>query len=300
MKIIITGAAGMLAYDVCKFLVSRNHTVIKTDINQREHDIEYLDVCKFDSVSECINKHTPDFIFHFAAETNVDLCEQRPEHAYRTNAMGTENVVLAASRHNIPLLYISTGLVFRGDNPDPYTEFDNPDPINVYAKSKYEGEKIVKDTLSRYFILRAGWMIGGLELDKKFVFKILGQLKDKKKEIFAVNDKFGSPTFTFDFAKNILPVISTERYGLYHMANVGVASRYDIAREMVHILMLEKDVKITPVHSAYFPLPAPRGRSEAIVNYKLNILGLNLMPRWESSLKKYLKESLINNGICKR
>ena len=285
----------MLAYDVCRHFVLNNHTVIKTDINQRENDIVYLDVSKFDTVLECINRHVPDFIFHFAAETNVDLCEQRPDHAYRINTIGTENVALAASKHNLPLLYISTGAVFRGDSPDPYTELDDPDPLNVYAKSKYEGEKIVKSTLSQHFILRAGWMIGGLELDKKFVFKILGQLKEKKKEILAVNDKFGSPTFTFDFAKNILPIISTKRYGLYHMANVGVATRYDIAREIVNILNLNKDVKVTPVNSEHFPLPAPRGRSEAIINYKLDIIGLNLMPRWEDSLRTYLDECWCDN-----
>lgn len=297
MKILITGANGMLAYDVCRYLLSRNHTIIKTDVSQKENDINYLDVCKLNSVFECISKNAPEFIFHFAAETNVDLCEQKPEHAYRVNTLGTENVVLAAAEHNIPLLYVSTGGVFHGDSFEPYTEYDDPDPLNVYARSKYEGEKIVKDSLSRYFILRAGWMIGGWELDKKFVFKIMEQLKNKKKEIFAVNDKLGSPTFTFDFANNILPVISTKRYGLYHMANVGVASRYDIAREMVHILKLENDVAVIPINSAHFPLPAPRGRSEAIVNYKLNLLGMNQMPRWQDSLEKYLKEYMRTHDI---
>ncbi len=290
MKVLMTGAAGMLAYDVCRHLVSNSHAVIKTDINQRESDMEYLDVTRFDAVLECMDRHYPDFIFHFAAETNVDLCEQQPEHAYRINTAGTDNMARAALKYNLPLLYISTGAVFRGDRFDPYTELDDPDPINVYARSKYEGEKIVQNTVSRHFILRAGWMIGGLELDKKFVFKILSQLKEKKKEIFAVNDKFGSPTFTFDFANNILPVLSTKRYGLYHMANAGVASRYDIAREIVTILNLERDIKVTPVNSEHFPLPAARGRSEAIMNYRLDSLGLNLMPRWEDSMKVYLKE----------
>ena len=111
-----------------------------------------------------------------------------------------------------------------------------------------------------------------------------------------MDDKYGSPTFSFDFAENILPLVATGRYGLYHMANRGVASRYQIACEIIRILDLEGEVRVFPVNSAQYPLPAPRGRSEGLINYKLNVLGLNHMPPWEDSLRKYLKEYETRNG----
>jgi dTDP-4-dehydrorhamnose reductase len=292
MKILLTGAAGMLANDVCRMLSLNKYILIKTDINQRECDIQLLDVRKLDDVMSFVESCAPDFIFHFAAETDVDLCEQKPDHAFITNTLGTENMALAALRFNIPMLYISTGNVFDGKKPEPYTEFDQPNPISVYGKSKYEGEKIICNLLNRYFIIRAGWMIGGWKLDNKFVFKIMIQLEEGKKELTAVNDKFGSPTFTFDFANNLLSVIFRGRFGLYHMTNVGMASRFQIACEVVRILKLEDSVKVNPVNSAHFPLPAPRVRSEAMINYKLNLLGLNGMPEWEKSLKKYIETYL--------
>jgi dTDP-4-dehydrorhamnose reductase len=288
MKILLTGAAGMLANDVSRVLIMKGDTVIKTDVNLREPDISLLDIRKIDDIFSLTEKIRPDIIFHLAAETNVDLCEQEPDHAFHVNTIGTENVALAARKHDIPLLYISTGAVFSGEKAEPYTEFDETGPLSVYGRSKLSGEHIVQDLLTSYFIIRAGWMIGGWELDKKFVFKIMAQLMEGKKEIKAVNDKFGSPTFTVDFADNIIPIVSTNRYGLYHMANKGVTSRYDIASEIVNILGLKDDVAVYPVSSTQFPLPAPRGRSEVMRNLKLDLLDMNRMPHWRESLEKYV------------
>jgi dTDP-4-dehydrorhamnose reductase len=230
-----------------------------------------------------------DFVFHLAAETDVDLCEKQSDHAYRVNTLGTENVALVCQEYNIPMLYISTAGVFFGDKQEPYTEFDIPKPANVYGDSKLQGEWIVKNLLDRYFVIRAGWMIGGWEIDKKFVYKIVRQLKEGKRELKVVADKFGSPTFTKDFANNLMNVVNTKRYGLYHMTNKGTCSRYEIAVKVVEFMGLEGEVKISPVSSAEFPLPAPRARSEMMRNYKLDLLALNNMPLWEESLKEYIK-----------
>lgn len=156
------------------------------------------------------------------------------------------------------MLYISTAGVFYGDKIEPYNEFDEPRPINIYGRSKLLGEIIVKRLLNKYFIIRAGWMVGGWEIDKKFVYKISRQLLDGKKEINVVNDKYGTPTFTVDFARNLLPLIKTNRYGLYHMANKGWATRYDITNKIVEFMNLKGKVKVNPISSAEFPLPAPR------------------------------------------
>ncbi len=298
MKILVTGAAGMLASSVVPELVQNGHrafgstpSVIGTDINLRLPEVRKMDVTNLTEVDEYVRKTEPDFIFHLAAETDVDLCEQDPDHAFRTNTLGTENVALACQKHDVPMLYISTAGVFYGDKPEPYTEMDEPRPANVYGVSKLFGELAVKQFLGRFFIVRAGWMVGGWDIDKKFVYKIVRKLKNGEKLIRVVSDKFGSPSFTKDFAKNLLPLIATQRYGLYHMTNKGSASRYEIALKIVDLMGLSNTVKVEPINSAEFPLPAPRARSEAMRNYRLDLLGMNQMPHWEESLERYIREN---------
>lgn len=271
--------------------------VSKSDINLLLSDIEKIDIRNIRDVEDWVRKNEPDIFFHLAAETDVDLCELDPDHAYKTNFIGTENIALICQKYNIPMLYISTAAVFYGDKPDAYIEFDNPRPVNTYGWSKLFGEFAVQRLLKRYFIVRAGWMVGGWEIDKKFVYKIVKQLMEGKKEINAVTDKFGNPTFANDFAKNLLPLIKTNRYGLYHMANQGSASRFDIAMKIVEFMGLEGKVKVNPVSSEAFPLPAPRPRSEMIMNFHLDLIGMNNMPHWQESLKEYILTNAKNYGI---
>jgi len=289
MKILFTGTAGMLAAEIVPVVMREKHQVVLTDINRRLPDIDALDVTVKEDVLRKVGRMRPDYIFHLAAETDVDLCEKDPDHAFRVNTLGTQNIVSACKDLGVKLVYISTGAVFDGNKPDPYTEFDDPAPVNIYGQSKLQGEVIVTDQLTDYFIIRAGWMVGGWELDKKFVYKIVCQLKEGKKKLMAVEDKSGSPTFTKDFAANILKVINTRRFGLYHMANKGTCTRYDMAVKIVEFMGLTDEVKIEPVGSDKFPLPAPRARSEMMRNYKLDLLGLNNMPHWEESLADYIR-----------
>ena len=289
MKILVTGSAGMLAADVIPVLIEQGHEVVQTDINQRLPAIGKLDITDFDEVFRQVEEYKPDYIFHLAAETNVDLCEEKPDHAFYVNTFGTENVVLACKEYNIKLLYISTAGVFYGDQEEPYTEYDTPNPINAYGKSKLEGEHIVKNLLSEFFIIRAGWMVGGWEIDKKFVYKIVQQLKEGKKELTVVNDKFGTPTFTKYFAKHFMDIINSKRYGTYHLACKGSCSRYDMAAKIVEFMGFKDSVKVKPVTSDKYPLPAPRATSEIMTNYKLDMLKLNNMPPWQDCLKEYIE-----------
>ena len=185
------------------------------------------------------------------------------------------------------MVYISTIGVFYGDKPEPYTEFDVPNPINVYGRSKLEGEKIVQSLLNKYYIVRAGWMVGGgPKRDKKFVGKIIKKINETT-VLKAVNDKVGSPTCTVDFSKCLTDLIETGYYGLYHCTNKGYGSRFDIAKKIVDFLG-RSDVTVEPVSSAYFPLPAARARSEMSRNYKLELLGKDTIRNWEDALKEYI------------
>ena len=289
MKVFLTGAAGMLAAEVTPLLKNNGFEVTGVDVNPRLSEIENLDITDKDAVFNIVQRLKPGYIFHLAAETDVDRCEREPDLAFKVNTIGTENMALACQKFGAKLVYISTAAVFFGDQEKPYTEFDIPKPVNVYAQSKWQGEIIVRNLLSEYFIVRAGWMVGGWEIDKKFVYKIVQQLKGGAGELRVVVDKFGSPTFTKDFALNLVALIKTDRYGLYHMANKGAGSRYDIAVKIVELMGLKNKVIVSAINSAQFPLPAPRGHSEMLRNYKLDLINLNLMPQWEKSLEEYIR-----------
>ena len=277
--ILVTGANGMVGSYVKE--VFKDEELVLTDVPE-------MDVCDKKKVFALIGKHKPKVVLHLAAETDVDLCESEVDHAYRVNAMGVYNVALACQKYGAEMVYISTGGVFNGAAGQVHTEFDEPAPLNIYSKAKHAGEKIVASLLSRYYIFRAGWMIGGgPQKDKKFVGKII-ELCKKRKSIDVVNDKFGSPTFARDLVAGIKVIIKTGNYGLYHLVNTGVCNRYEIALEIVKLL--NADVKVKPVSSDCFPLPAPRAASEAMRNYKLDLLGINPMSGWREALAKYVVE----------
>ena len=288
IKALVTGANGMLADALLPLLKKRGYDIIATDIIGETNNMVKLDIRDQKATVDLIVSHNPDLVFHLAAETDVDKCELNQEHAFLTNFQGTEHVILGCKKLDVPLAYISTGAVFDGEKFEGYTEFDKPNPISAYGKSKLKGEEIVASLLRKYFIVRAGWMIGGYHKDKKFVWKITQLLKTKK-EISVVTDKMGSPTFTKDFAFGLLKIISEGKYGIYHCVNKGICSRFDIAKKIKEYLNKD-DVVLIPVTSAAFPLPAPRGKSEAMLNYKLSQLGIDCMPPWQESLKCYETE----------
>ncbi len=286
-RVLVTGANGMLADALCPLLKKAGYDVTATDING-DNGIIKSDIRQVNSMLSVIKDHRPEIVFHLAAETDVDKCELQPEHAYNTNWRGTENIATICKELGLTMVYISTGAVFDGEKEGGYIETDKPNPISVYGVSKLKGEEAVRSLLSRYYIVRAGWMIGGHNKDKKFVWKIV-QLLNSKPEISVVTDKTGSPTFTSDFSRGIVDIVGSGKYGLYHCVNKGICTRYDIAVKIAEFLG-KKDVVIKPVTSDAFPLPAPRGKSEAMINHNLAKLGLDRTRPWQDALKEYLKD----------
>ena len=279
--ILVTGAAGMVGSYFAELAAEFDDALDLTDIDT-------LDVTDFDVVIRRVTSANYTTVVHLAAETDVDLCERRPEHAYRTNAIGTHNVALACQAKGAQLVYVSTAGVFGGDGAmGPFTEYDAPSPANMYGHAKLAGERHVERLLDRYFIVRAGWMMGGSSKDKKFVAKILAQI-NAGADIMAVTDKVGSPTFARELVLGIRDLLRSRRFGLYHMTNHGVCSRYDVARRIVEYL--DAPVSVTPVTSDRFPLPAPRANSEAMRNFNLELHGLDRMSDWRGALDAYLKE----------
>lgn len=285
-RMLVTGYAGMVGSYVSD--VFNDYNLVLTD---RVEGFPRLDVREPSEVMKAVADAKPEVVLHLAAATDVDLCEQDPDSAYHTNAIGTQNVALACQAFDVTLVYISTAGVFWGDKPEPYIEFDNPNPANIYGRSKLAGEQIVSTLLRRYYIVRAGWMIGGGKKDKKFVGKIARLILEGKNPVRVVSDKLGSPTYGKDLLTGIRNLLTTDYFGLYHMVNRGFCSRYDVALTLRELLQ-RPGVEIAPVSSAYFPLPAPRARSEAMRNLKLELLGLNSMRPWQDALWEYVQTEL--------
>jgi dTDP-4-dehydrorhamnose reductase len=284
--ILVTGSGGMMASHLAD--VYDEELLYRTDLRGNlEEGVQAMDIKDRDQVMSTIERVRPRQVIHMGAETDVDRCERDPDHAYRNNTLGTLNIALACQRFDAELVYVSTAGVFDGNKPEPYTEFDAPGPVSVYARSKLEGEKIVQSLLPRHYVVRAGWMFGGKGKDKKFVGK-MASLCMTEGQIKVVNDKFGNPTYAKDLLANLKLLTSQGLYGLYHLVGEGSCSRYDVAREVA--AYLGRDLEIVPVNSASFPLPAPRPRSEAARAYKLDLLGLNRMRPWKLALHDYLRD----------
>jgi len=265
-----------------------------SDIDVNESWLTELDVRDFDAIKQKALEFQPDFIFNLAAYTDLELCENNPDDTYLTNTAGAENAASISEELGITYVFISTAGIFDGGK-DIYNEDDIPLPLSVYAKSKYNAELSIKDICTKYFILRAGWMMGGGQKDKKFVHKIIRQLLAGKKELHVVSDLKGSPTYTYDFARNVKELISTEFYGLYNMTCVGGPTRYEVAEEMLKIFSLQDKIELIEVKSDYFSEEyfAPRPESEVLENLKLKSKNLYKMRDWDLSLRDYLEKDWI-------
>lgn len=287
-KVLVTGAKGMMGTDLCRILGDRGYDVTATDI-------EEMDVRDAALVMDTVADLQPAVVFHLAALTEVDECERDPDASFLTNTIGTQNVALACQAHDATMVYISTNSVFDGSKCEPYTEFDTPNPQSWYSMSKYQGELIVEKLLDKYYIARAGWMFGGGPEDKKFVAKII-ELARSRDKLTVVDDKFGSPTYTYDISDAVEQLTHTGFYGTYNTVNTGgYCSRYEFAQKILEYAQVT-NCALEPVSSARFPLPAHRPRMEAARNYNLELRGLNWMRPWNEALQAYIETVLIGDA----
>lgn len=288
-KVYMAGAGGMLGEAF--YQVFKNDFEIKcTDKDVNADWLSFLDFRELDKYREDVASFKPDYLFHLGAYTDLEFCELNVDDTYATNTMAVENAVYIANSLDIPLLYISTAGIFDGKK-DLYDDWDQPNPLGHYARSKYMGEKYVMAHARRYIICRAGWMMGGGPAkDKKFINKLIRQLVDGKRELFIVNDKDGTPTFTIDFARNVKLLLEKEYWGLYNLVCKGQTGRMEVAEELVNLLGLKEKVKITEVSSEHFKDTyfAQRPPCERLVNKKLELRGINIMRDWRIALKDYI------------
>ena len=288
-KIYIAGCGGMLGEAFHK-VFSPDYELKCTDIDVNEDWLSLLDFRDRDAYLRDVTDFKPDYLFHLGAYTSLEYCETHQDDAYLTNTLAVENAVHISNRLDIPMLYISTAGIFDGEK-ETYDDWDQPNPLGIYARSKYLGERFVEQHAKRHLICRAGWMMGaGPSKDKKFIQKLMQQIKDGSTELFVVNDKLGTPTYTHDFARNVKLLLQKEMWGLYNMVCGGVTGRFEVAAELVRILGLEDKVKVTAVDSDYWKeiYFAARPPSERLVDKKLDLRGMNIMRDWRVCLEEYV------------
>ncbi len=290
-KIYIAGCGGMLG-EAFYIQFKDDYNLKCTDKDVNEKWLSFLDFRDYDKYREDVLEYNPDYLFHLGAYTDLEYCEKHVEDTYKTNTIAVENACYIANELNVPMLYISTAGIFDGKK-ELYDDWDLPNPLGHYARSKYAGELFVKENVGKHLICRAGWMMGaGPKKDKKFIQKLMKQIKDGKRELFIVDDKDGTPTFTHDFAKNVKVLLQKEYWGLYNMVCGGQTSRYEVAEELLKILNLHNKIKLTPVNSDYFKdvYFAERPASERLINAKLGMRNVNLMQDWKTALKEYVSQ----------
>ncbi len=289
-KIYIAGCGGMLGEAFYRQF-NEEFEIKCTDKDVNEEWLSFLDFRDAEAYKADVLNFKPDYLFHLGAYTDLEFCENNPDDTYLTNTLSVENAVHIANGLDIPILYISTAGIFDG-NKDLYDDWDIPNPLGVYARSKYMGERFVVENAKRYLVCRAGWMMGaGPKKDKKFIQKLMNQLNEGKKELFIVNDKDGTPTYTHDFARTVKALIEKEYWGLYNCVCGGQTSRLEVAHELLRILGKENEVKITTVNSDYFKeiYFAARPASERLVTKKLDLRAVNRMSNWKIALKNYIE-----------
>ena len=288
-RIYIAGCGGMLGEAF--YAQFRDGYILKcTDKDVNENWISFLDFRDFEAYRNDVLNFKPDYLFHLGAYTDLEFCELNADEAYNTNTLAVENAVYIANELDIPLLYISTAGIFDGAK-EFYDDWDQPNPLGAYARAKYMGELFVVGNVRRHLVCRAGWMMGsGPKKDKKFIQKLMMQIKDGRRELFIVDDKDGTPTYTHDFARNVKALLEREYWGLYNMVCGGQTSRLEVARELLRILNCSETIKLTPVGSDYFKdiYFAERPPCERLINRKLNIRNMNMMRDWKVALKDYI------------
>lgn len=290
-RVYIAGCGGMLGAAVYQEFTENGFEVLATDIDLNEDWLSYADVRDFREMETSITGFNPGLIINLSALTDLEYCEKNAENSWLTNALGAENIAILARRLDVPMVQISTAGIVDGEQ-DLYNDFDEVNPLSIYGKSKYYGERIVQRLVPKHFVFRAGWMMGsGPTKDKKFINKIYQQIKGGATTLYVVDDKHGTPTYTHSFANGIRLLTATDLYGVYNQVCEGESTRFDVAVEFVRLLGLTDSIEITQVTSDHFASEyfAPRPESEKLVNLKLKSRGFNHMPDWKDALADYTK-----------
>lgn len=301
MKFFVTGVAGQLGHDVMNELAKRGYEGVGSDIAPQYSGVEDgssvtampyigMDITDAKAVRETILSVKPDVVVHCAAWTAVDLAEDedKKEKVYAINVKGTQNIADVCKELDCKVIYISTDYVFNGQGTEPWQpDCKDYQPLNVYGKTKLEGELAISNTVSKYFIVRIAWVFG---LNGKNFIKTMLSVGKTHDEVRVVNDQIGTPTYTYDLSRLLVDMAETDKYGYYHATNEGgYISWYDFTCEIYKQAGLS--TKVTPVTTAEYGVSkAARPFNSRLDKSKLTENGFRPLPTWQDALSRYLKE----------
>ena len=274
VRILITGSQGQLGQALQRRLTE--HAVLAIDLPE-------YDITDYQAITKLIASFRPDVIIHAAAYTNVDGCESDPDGAYLVNALGTKYLALGAQSVGARMVYVSTNYVFDGTKDSPYLEYDAPNPISVYGRSKLAGEQIVTSLVEKHYIARTAWLYA--EGGRNFVNTVV-RLATQTDRLRMVTDEVATPTYAGDLADAIVKLIDIPAYGLYHFSNDGYCSRYELAAEILRLIG-NTSLRLDPISLDDWDRPARPPRFSPMRNLAGAHLGITLRP-WQDALGDFL------------
>jgi dTDP-4-dehydrorhamnose reductase len=281
MKVLVTGAGGMLGQAVVKHCVSHGDQVLA-------HDHRSLDITEHSAVREIFEREQPEAVINCAAWTDVDGCELDREHAFAANARGPEVLAAACSHAGAQLITISTDYVFDGTKEGFYTQRDDPRPTSVYGLAKLEGERRAQAACARTAVVRSGWIfgVGG----RNFLSRVI-ELAGSGKPLKAISDAHGTPTFAAHLAGRLRELAALDLPGIYHIVNGGAGASYEeFTRAALQVAGVEPAI-VESVAMDSLQRPAPRPRNSRLRCLLSEALHLQPLPDWQEALKEFVAVS---------
>lgn len=276
MRVLVTGAGGMLGADLVPVFLERGHQVLAMPRAR-------LDITDAGAVESAVDAFAPELVVNCAAYTRVDDAEKEREQAFAANGLGVQNLCLACQERDTPLLHFSTDYIFDGTKEGPYTVYDRPNPLSAYGASKLLGEQYVFWLLKRFYLVRTGWLYG--RHGRNFVETVL-ELGRTRRSLKVVDDQRGCPTWTCDLSAATADLVETGRFGVYNITGTGTATWFEFAGEILRLAGME--VEVIPVTSAEFPRPARRPANSVLDPFPLNHVLGGEMRDWRSALEEYM------------
>jgi dTDP-4-dehydrorhamnose reductase len=281
MKVLITGANGMLAKAAAKYCRDLGDEVVALSHSE-------MDISDHRAVERSLDSITPDVVLNCAAYTNVDGAETAKQESYDANATGVENLAYVCRKIDSGFVTVSTDYVFDGLKKGFYTQRDTPNPHGVYAKTKYYGETLARNTYARSIVVRSGWIFG--KGGTNFL-SVVDRLLTDGKSIKAISDAYGTPTYAADLARRLRELAQLDLPGIYHVVNSGDGTSYLGFAEKVGELKGFDGSLIESTSRNELSRPAPRPASSKLACLFSERLGLDPLPHWEEALKSYLNGS---------
>ncbi|MGL4653521.1 dTDP-4-dehydrorhamnose reductase [Cetobacterium sp.] len=276
--ILITGANGQLGHDFSRIFKDKNIEFIATDYKE-------LDITDIDAVREFVKGKEIKLIINCAAYNNVDKAEEESEMCYKLNAYAPRDLAIVAKEIGAEYVTYSTDFVFNGEKKSPYTESDEVSPLSVYSKAKAEGERLTLEAYENSFVIRTSWVFG--IANNNFNKQVINWSKSRD-VLGIVDDQTSVPTYSYDLALYSLKLIETKKYGLYHLSNSGVASKYDQAKYVLESIGWTGT--LNRAKSSDFVLPAPRAEYSKLDSSKLESVIGEKLPTWQSGVDRFLQE----------